>query len=480
MPDLCRKALDAKRESKSVEFKQGFDPSAPGDWCEVIKDIVAMANSGGGIIVFGVDNSGKPTQVAQANLEQLDPADIANRIAKYTGPVSLEFEIRELRRAGAKLQSFLIHGGSIPIAFQKPGTYEVTPGKQRTAFGVGTVYFRHGAKSEPGTTEDIRNAIERQLDAIRRSWLKGVRKVVQAPEGSQIVALPSRSSYGHSPLAATSVRIVRNPKAIPIVLTRDRSKATGSLVHEEISEGIFDEINNVIDANRVLAKGQQKFFLGSSTYYRIYAERHHVEKEQKNIALLFRSAVVDLYAPAAFWILQLPPKLAAQAFVDLYLQPKSPYIHFLMRMAILLGNDFCEWLHAKWDLKWKRYSQPPTFYFTFKQMVAKLAAADPRLISARATANTRFQVEGEPVLTAMELLQDPQRASSALSKACFQVFKGEASLRTTARELDYFAYGLEVRDRGPAISKAITGAIGSREPGDAIENATAAEIPQNE
>src|SRR5205814_42456 len=95
MPDLLRKAVDAKRESKSVEFKQSFDPDLPGDWCEVIKDIVAMANSGGGIIVFGLDNSGNPTHTEVQRLNQLDPADIANRIAKYTGPVSLEFEIRE-------------------------------------------------------------------------------------------------------------------------------------------------------------------------------------------------------------------------------------------------------------------------------------------------------------------------------------------------------------------------------------------------
>jgi len=48
MPDLIQKALTAKRESKSVEFKETFDPTSPGDWCEVVKDIVAIANSGGG------------------------------------------------------------------------------------------------------------------------------------------------------------------------------------------------------------------------------------------------------------------------------------------------------------------------------------------------------------------------------------------------------------------------------------------------
>lgn len=46
-PDTS-KALTAKRESKHIEFKEGFNPSEARDWCEIIKDIVAMANSGGG------------------------------------------------------------------------------------------------------------------------------------------------------------------------------------------------------------------------------------------------------------------------------------------------------------------------------------------------------------------------------------------------------------------------------------------------
>lgn len=53
MANFIRKALATKRESKHVEFKQTFNPSLPGEWCELIKDIVAIANSGGGIIVFG-------------------------------------------------------------------------------------------------------------------------------------------------------------------------------------------------------------------------------------------------------------------------------------------------------------------------------------------------------------------------------------------------------------------------------------------
>lgn len=43
MDDLIKRALIASRESKFIEFKEAFDVSSPRDWCELIKDIVALA-----------------------------------------------------------------------------------------------------------------------------------------------------------------------------------------------------------------------------------------------------------------------------------------------------------------------------------------------------------------------------------------------------------------------------------------------------
>ncbi|MCI0590593.1 MAG: ATP-binding protein [Gammaproteobacteria bacterium] len=163
--DLIEKALAAKRESKHVEFKKGFDPSAQGEWCELIKDLVAIANSGGGIIVFGLDSAGEATGESPDAISSLDPADIANKVSKYTGPVDLEFEIRTIEKQKRRFAAFVINPVSIPLVFEKPGTYDLGGGKQRTAFSVGTVYFRHGSKSEPGTSEDIRKVIDQAARA---------------------------------------------------------------------------------------------------------------------------------------------------------------------------------------------------------------------------------------------------------------------------------------------------------------------------
>lgn len=467
MVDIVQKALVAKRESKHVEFKQGFDNSTRA-WCELIKDLAAIANSGGGIIVFGLDSFGMPTGEPVEAITSIDPADIANKVAKYTGLVDFEFEIRPLRKKAHNLIAFVIQPVSIPLVFEKPGTYDVGGGDRDHAFRVGTVYFRHGAKSEPGTSEDIRRVIERHLEQIRRSWIKGVRRVVQAPEGSQIVTVQATSSKAQQRLA-THVRAVNDPNAIPVRLTRDSALAIGSFVHEEVSDALFDEINNVIDANRILAKGQREFFFGQKVYYRIYAERHHVKQSKESLSQLFRNGIVDFYAPAFFWVKSLPDSYIAQTIAELYLYPTNRHGHTLMRIGLLLGQDFCEWLFAKWHVRWKDHPQPPSFYWTLKQMIVDLEKTDALLLAARVSLTTSITLQEETPIAVKDILKNPDQAAPLVSKACMEVFRGDKDYTSIARSLDYLAHGPEVQRRAASIFKAVIKIVGNRKAGDVVE-----------
>lgn len=207
MSELVDKGLKAKRESKYVDFKRSFNPASAGEWCELIKDIVAMANIGGGVIVVGLDNGGVPSKHDVKPVLDIDHATLVDKICKYTGCQFSDIEIHEANKQDEQVAIFEISGVKVPLVFQKVGTYEVSPRKQKTAFSRGTVYFRHGAKSEPGTTEDIRKVIERQLKAIRNEWLDGVRKVVTAPQGSAVTVFGGEVEQSKSPDAAP-IRLV--------------------------------------------------------------------------------------------------------------------------------------------------------------------------------------------------------------------------------------------------------------------------------
>jgi hypothetical protein len=207
---LVKKSQEAQRESKYLDFKESCDTESAESWCEIVKDIVAMANSGGGVIVFGVKNDGTISGFDTRALLAYDSAKVTDKIAKYTGRQFADFEFTEVERQDGKAAALIISEATLPIVFTTAGTYKTVAGKEKIAFHQGTVYFRHGSKSEPGNSNDLKDSIERQVERMRRSWLGGIKKVTQAPPGSVFqVATPGTASRGH----ILGARIVSDPSA---------------------------------------------------------------------------------------------------------------------------------------------------------------------------------------------------------------------------------------------------------------------------
>lgn len=127
----------------------------------------------------------------------------------------------------------------VPMVFSKAGNYAVDGGKQKTAFSAGTVYFRHGAKSEPGNSDDLRQFLDREVEAIRKSWMENIAKVVEAPKGSRVQILPPDAPpQQHS----GAIRLVADPSApavynVPIDVTHPhRQKEVVQLVNQAIGD----------------------------------------------------------------------------------------------------------------------------------------------------------------------------------------------------------------------------------------------------
>ena len=210
--DLLRAVLTRTSECADADFKATFDPGDSGAWLELVKDLVAVANSGGGTILIGLNDDGSPSGADVSAALGLDPADITNKVHKYTGTQFHAFEVIECHKGDAEVCALRVGAVGVPLVFVKVGTYETSPGKQKTVFSVGTVYFRHGAKSEPGTSEDLRQFLAREVEATRRSWLDGIVKVVEAPSGSRVAILPPESQQA-GPSGAVPLRLTDDPAA---------------------------------------------------------------------------------------------------------------------------------------------------------------------------------------------------------------------------------------------------------------------------
>lgn len=208
-------ALQLTTETQEVDFKSTFDDSSPSGWCELVKDVVAMANSGGGVVLIGLDDNGSPSPTAPTQVLALDPAQIDDKLFKYTGQHLSNLQVRCTEKVGQPVVAIIVAASRAPIVFLNPGTYP-DPDKQahqKTAFGRGTVYFRHGAKSDVGTTDDIRAAFDRDLASRREEWLGNIRRVIEAPAGATVEVRPPATPEESADAPGLGVRLVHDPAA---------------------------------------------------------------------------------------------------------------------------------------------------------------------------------------------------------------------------------------------------------------------------
>jgi len=212
---LVDAALEARSESTRVDFKGTFDPTNKGEWLEVMKDIVALANTGGGVLLFGVDNDGKPTGLNCQPILDFDVARIGDKLHKYTGTHVSELVLFGCDCDGQRIGGLYVGSVDVPLVFITDGRYATADGAERFAFRTGTTYFRHSAKSEPGTSDDLRHFLDRRIEVMRTSWVSGIRQVVEAPAGTEFRVVASGAIEESND--ERKVRLITEGEAVPCV-----------------------------------------------------------------------------------------------------------------------------------------------------------------------------------------------------------------------------------------------------------------------
>ena len=197
-------------ECASVEFKAHFDVKH--EWCELIKDIVALANSGGGQIFVGVNDDASPSGSDVSQLLAVDLADVINKIRGFTDVNFSGVAIRAVTYAEARIAEIVVLEFPTPLVFGKTGNYTDANNKPQCAFRQGMLYVRHGPKSEPATSDDIRTLIQIQLERQRNALLTNLRQVIEAPANS-VVKIVNEASSAKEGGAGTAVRIVDDSTA---------------------------------------------------------------------------------------------------------------------------------------------------------------------------------------------------------------------------------------------------------------------------
>jgi hypothetical protein len=217
------RAAEARRSSKRVALRESLD------YIELVRDIAAIANSGGGVIVL----DGVPA---------VDEELLHEQLARYAEPEFESFTVEPLTRDGRPSTAIIVEEvRNAPLVFTRSGRV----GGEHVAFVRGGLYFRHGSKSEPATGADVRDFIKRQLDATRSQWLANIRQVMLAPDGAEVAVVETaeRDEEGRP----TLIRLTTDPHA-PLYGQVDPDQS-----HPYRQKEVIREVNARLDGQTVNA-----------------------------------------------------------------------------------------------------------------------------------------------------------------------------------------------------------------------------------
>jgi len=255
---------------------------------------------------------------------------------------------------------------------------------------------------------------------------------------------------------AKIVRIKPSEKSSQMArISRDAKESEGVLLHEELSEDLLDEINNIVGLNVLVAKGNKKFVFTQEVYYQIYSKRENVSVADEQIELLALTGF-KFYAPVLYWLLQLPLERCARVIREVSNDPKQPSVYNVMKLAILLGDPVEEWLDHRLMRKWRKKELAPQAYSAFEKMRKGARTKDRRLAALRTEADKQIQFFAEKDVSTSILLKYPERAKKLLSKYCMYASLGEKDRRGICRFIDVLAYGNEIQAQGYKITKLLT------------------------
>lgn len=218
-----------KNEKGLLDFKESFEDSTK-HWLNLIKDIVAASNSGGSLLIFGINNN-NIIKGCERKIEKLfDPSKIQDKLKRYIYSNEIQVECTRLGYQGHDIYGLRIRPTGNLIIFDKSGQYEDN-GKPKIVFREGVFYVRSNSESRPASQVELNEIVENMTLQRVKDLLAKIEKVAYAPQGSAISIVPPERSD-----MKLAVKFdPHNPEAIPISSILDDNPFT-DLVQEATAQ----------------------------------------------------------------------------------------------------------------------------------------------------------------------------------------------------------------------------------------------------
>lgn len=458
-PDALLAALKAeRREGRYLEWKQELPYGASASRrakFRFVRAIAAFANTDGGFVVCGVSPGGEWIGIEPSLLRLWDLADITTILGTCLVPEIADLSITVLEDGGRRFP--VLHVASSPQMPHVTIKEEFDlhgEGKREVFLARHAVYCRYVARCEPADPTHFERIIKRRTDWLKSEVMRRVKEVE--------VPLFTARSARRAAAAGTpaEVRVTDNPDAPEVRLTRGTPGSGTALVHERLSEGLFNDVNNVLKAAAQMSGDRDALTLTPEVYYRVYRDRHAVQLDP-TLAGQLACAALSQYAPCAEWLLALGQEEVARILRHSLTTLGEPAIRGTLRLLVLAGPEGVAWMRAWLQERFGPVPQPPNYHFTFNKVQA--AWPDARLLNeaSQTSAGSTFVFPDGKNLKLEDLLSSEELAQDALTEACACVHLGHKDYKSYCRQLDIIAYADRLRQHMRAVVPLLSEAASS-------------------
>lgn len=157
---------EADYETNNLDFKE--------EWIKkgsLAKELLAMANSGGGVIVFGVKEN-EENQFEPCGIQTLkDPAEIQNEIEKYI-PSNLKYQAKSFEFDRSEYEKLQGKKFQVIIVEDCPQYLPYISVSETEGLKKATIYVRRGTECAVADKDDIEALINRRLSTGYKSKLE--------------------------------------------------------------------------------------------------------------------------------------------------------------------------------------------------------------------------------------------------------------------------------------------------------------------
>lgn len=177
-------------ETDRIEYKSTFEPDDKVSRLKLVREVVAMANAGGGSIFLGAAEDGKRPGLVEKSVDALDAARLGDLLDEYTNPDRARFEVRTEKSDHpdrSVVEVRIEASGDHPLVFTKEGRAVDASGDQVLVFARHSVYVRRATKAQPATRADIRAWIDRATQRERDDWKARVMLLAKLPPGATLI-----------------------------------------------------------------------------------------------------------------------------------------------------------------------------------------------------------------------------------------------------------------------------------------------------